>query len=172
MGRPSATLVLVAGDPDLRDARPPSPPSAVIVRDGGAGLLVTWQHGSDDDVVRGYEVRRNGVHVGTSFSSAWSDREAQAMNAAYGIVAFDRAGNLSRVSAAASVSGTLPYGVGGAIDRPLIVGPRSARAAPGRWMRECSPLPATGNQVAPVRNEPDRRARRFGNVRRSGARSF
>ena len=113
--RPSATLVVVAGDPALRDARPPSPPSAVIVRDGGAGLLVTWQPGSDDDAVRGYEVRRNGVHVGTSFSSAWFDREAPATNAAYEIVAFDRAGNLSRASVTASVSGTLPYGVGDAM---------------------------------------------------------
>ena len=87
------------------DTSPPSQPGSLAVT-GTTDTSVTlaWLASSDDVGVDHYEIDRNGVAVGTTTSTGYTDRGLQPLTLYhYAVVALDAAGNRS---AAATVDGT------------------------------------------------------------------
>ncbi|MBH5338610.1 fibronectin type III domain-containing protein [Streptomyces pactum] len=116
MPRPPATVVfavsaaclLAACGGEDKDTEPPSVPSGVTVQAGSAtSVHVMWEHATDDEGVAGYEVFRKGTKVATlPATKRMVDIERLSPGTAYSFTvrARDAAGNLSRPSAAVSVT--------------------------------------------------------------------
>uniref|UniRef100_UPI0006840458 alpha-amylase family glycosyl hydrolase n=1 Tax=Paenibacillus riograndensis TaxID=483937 RepID=UPI0006840458 len=92
------------------DTEAPSVPSNVTATvQNASSVLVNWTASTDNVGVTGYEIYRNGVKVGTSATTSYTDNTvASQTNYSYTVKAFDAAGNLSAFSAAALV--TTPAG--------------------------------------------------------------
>jgi hypothetical protein len=87
------------------DLDPPSKPmnlngTAVSV----SKVQLSWDASSDDNGVTGYDVYRNGIHIGTSATTTFDDNgPVQGASYIYTVQAFDAAGNRSIVSSGKSI---------------------------------------------------------------------
>ncbi|PFG42663.1 cellulose binding domain-containing protein [Isoptericola jiangsuensis] len=91
----------------VEDTQAPTVPGSVAATADGTTVQVTWAASTDDVRVTGYDVRRDGVVVGSVGGSATSFTDAglePATTYAYTVVAKDAAGNRSAASAAATVT--------------------------------------------------------------------
>jgi fibronectin type 3 domain-containing protein len=94
-GRPSA------------DFMPPSTPTGLAGTAGRDPLRVdlTWSASTDDASPISYRIYRNGVHVGTSTTTSWTNKTvAEVTTYSYAVRAIDAAGNLGDPSAPVSVT--------------------------------------------------------------------
>ncbi|AIQ46287.1 alpha amylase [Paenibacillus sp. FSL R7-0273] len=88
---------------------PTVPGNVTATVQNASSALVSWTASTDNVGVTGYEIYRNGVKVGTSATTSYTDSGlAGQTNYSYTVKAFDAAGNLSAFSAAALV--TTPAG--------------------------------------------------------------
>lgn len=103
--------------PTTVDLEPPTTPTSVqIVCSTAAVVGLNWKPSTDNASVAGYRISRDGVRVGTTFNSFFSDASVNG-NAPYTYVvtAFDSSGNaaesdpLQTFTARASVDGDAPY---------------------------------------------------------------
>ncbi|MHA6529608.1 carbohydrate binding domain-containing protein [Paenibacillus sp. BAC0078] len=92
------------------DTEAPSVPGNVTATvQSASSALVSWTASTDNVGVTGYEIYRDGVKVGTSATTSYTDNGLSAQTSySYKVKAFDAAGNLSALSAAALV--TTPAG--------------------------------------------------------------
>jgi chitodextrinase len=96
---PAASTIVQTGPPDTV---PPSAPTDFVA----TGLTATslglrWTAGTDDVMVAGYRIARNGVAVATVAGTIWTDtRRAPATSYTYQVLTLDRAGNASEVAIA------------------------------------------------------------------------
>jgi len=95
------------------DTQAPSVPSGVVVAGTtSSSVSLSWSASTDNVGVSGYDVLRDGVQVGTSTTTSFSDTGLAASTAySYSVKAFDAAGNTSAASVA--VSATTSGGGGG-----------------------------------------------------------
>lgn len=89
---------------------PPTTPTNVTATvQNASSALISWTASTDNVGVTGYEVYRNGVKVGTTATTSYTDNGLSVSTAYnYTVKAFDAAGNLSLLSAIASI--TTPAG--------------------------------------------------------------
>ncbi|OZQ58517.1 alpha amylase, partial [Paenibacillus sp. VTT E-133280] len=89
---------------------PPTTPTNVTATvQTASSALISWTASTDNVGVTGYEVYRNGVKVGTTATTSYTDNGLSASTTYnYTVKAFDAAGNLSLLSAIASI--TTPAG--------------------------------------------------------------
>ncbi|MDQ0193816.1 carbohydrate binding domain-containing protein [Paenibacillus wynnii] len=81
---------------------PTAPTNVTAVAQGASSVLVSWTASTDNVGVTGYEVYRNGIKVGTTASTSYSDNGLTSSTTyQYTVKAFDAAGNLSGLSAIA-----------------------------------------------------------------------
>ncbi len=94
----------------VTDTVAPSVPGNVTATvQNASSALVSWTASTDNVGVTGYEIYRNGVKIGTSATTSYTDNGLSAQtDYSYTVKAFDAAGNLSAFSAAALV--TTPAG--------------------------------------------------------------
>jgi acid phosphatase type 7 len=99
---PSNTAVVTTPS----DVTPPTAPANLIAAASGPDTVdLSWSAGSDDVRVAGYAVQRDGVQVGTSQATTYSDRSAEPETTYdYQVRAFDDAGNSSDLSNVATVT--------------------------------------------------------------------
>jgi hypothetical protein len=91
----------------VEDTEPPTVPGAVVATADGTTVQVTWTASTDDVRVTGYDVRRDGVVVGSVGGTATSftdDDLEPATTYSYTVTAKDAAGNTSAASAAATAT--------------------------------------------------------------------
>jgi chitodextrinase/regulation of enolase protein 1 (concanavalin A-like superfamily) len=88
------------------DTQAPTAPSSVLpTATSSSSVLVSWVASSDNVGVTGYQIFRNGVQVGTSATTSYSDTGLSANTTyTYTVKAVDAAGNISPASAPASVT--------------------------------------------------------------------
>ncbi|KGE20869.1 alpha-amylase family glycosyl hydrolase [Paenibacillus wynnii] len=94
---------IYAKQPLIVDTIAPTPPTNVTaVPQSASSVLVSWTASTDNVGVTGYEVYRNGVKVGTTAATSYTDINLTSSTTyEYTIKAFDAAGNLSGLSAIA-----------------------------------------------------------------------
>ncbi|GAA1981186.1 GH12 family glycosyl hydrolase domain-containing protein [Catenulispora subtropica] len=95
------------------DTTPPSVPSGLAVTGTtGSTAALSWSPSSDDTGVAGYRVYRDGVQVGTTVGTTFTDTGlAASTQYSYTVAAYDAAGNVSAQSPA--VTATTAGGGGG-----------------------------------------------------------
>jgi len=89
------------------DTAPPTAPTGITTAVDGTSVTVGWRASTDDTGVTGYEVRRDGVAVGTVAGSVLSFTDsglAPRRAYSYAVVARDAQGNRSQPSTAASAT--------------------------------------------------------------------
>lgn len=86
------------------DTNSPSTPSGLTaVAISPSQINLTWQASTDNVAVTGYKIFRNGVQIGTSAGTTYSDSSLTASNVyGYTVSAYDAAGNNSGQSSSAS----------------------------------------------------------------------
>ncbi|WP_340022472.1 carbohydrate binding domain-containing protein [Paenibacillus sp. FSL K6-1096] len=89
----------------VTDTQAPSAPTNVTATvQNASSALVSWTASTDNVGVTGYEIYRNGVKIGTSATTSFTDNGlVGSTNYSYTIKAYDAAGNLSAFSAAALI---------------------------------------------------------------------
>lgn len=109
-GSIEGTHPFITDQPVVPDTEAPSTPANLSAIVGNASSIgLTWDASSDNIRVAGYEIYRNGVKIGTTVSTSYTDNGlASSTTYDYTIKAFDVAGNLSDISTVAS--GTTPAG--------------------------------------------------------------
>jgi len=90
------------------DTTPPSAPTNLTASALSATeVALDWTASTDDGVVAGYRVFRDGVQIGTSTGSSFTDTALQASTTySYFVVAYDEANNVSAPSNTAGVTTT------------------------------------------------------------------
>ncbi|WP_410769640.1 carbohydrate binding domain-containing protein [Fontibacillus sp. BL9] len=88
------------------DTEAPSVPQNVsVTSSSSSSASVSWSASTDNVAVTGYEVYRDGVKVGTTATTSYTDTGLAASTSySYTVKAYDAAGNLSAFSAAALVT--------------------------------------------------------------------
>ena len=101
----------VSGDltfatPVAADTEPPAAPTALTAVNGVAGeVRLGWTAASDNVGVVRYDIRRNGLSLGSSTTTSYLDSSVAANTTyTYSVVALDAAGNVSTASPTASVT--------------------------------------------------------------------
>jgi chitodextrinase len=102
------------------DTTPPTVPSGLQATPGNGQVSLSWQPSNDNggsDAVAGYDIYRNGVKVGSSTSTSYTDSGlTNGTSYSYTVDAYDQAGNVSAQSGAVNatpvVSPTFVQGVG------------------------------------------------------------
>ncbi|GGF60895.1 hypothetical protein GCM10010912_02630 [Paenibacillus albidus] len=96
---------IYAKQPQITDTEAPTVPSNVTaVVQNASSALISWTASTDNVGVTGYEVYRNGVKVGTTASTSYTDTGLLGSTTySYTVKALDAAGNLSLLSAAAAI---------------------------------------------------------------------
>ncbi|WP_238654754.1 carbohydrate binding domain-containing protein [Paenibacillus piscarius] len=89
----------------VTDTQAPSAPTNVTATvQNASSALVSWTASTDNVGVTGYEIYRNGVKIGTSATTSFTDNGlVGSTNYSYTIKAYDAAANLSAFSAAALI---------------------------------------------------------------------
>jgi hypothetical protein len=92
------------------DTEPPSAPRSLAVTANNVNAVsLKWTASTDNDGVASYEIRRDGLVVGTSRTPTFADTTVQpGTTYSYRVVAYDAVGNVSAQSSAKSV--TTPTG--------------------------------------------------------------
>jgi chitodextrinase len=87
------------------DTQAPTPPSNLTgTAITGARVDLSWGASSDDTAVAGYRILRNGVQIGSTTGTAYSDTTAvPGSSYSYYVLAYDASGNVSQPSNTASV---------------------------------------------------------------------
>ncbi|WP_201305416.1 alpha-amylase family glycosyl hydrolase [Paenibacillus puerhi] len=110
IGANSAKLYAKALSGPVDTIAPSVPTGVTAVAAGATSIQVNWTASTDNVGVTGYEVYRNGVKVGQTASTSYTDTGlAPATEYAYTVKAYDAAGNLSGFSAP-PVLATTPAG--------------------------------------------------------------
>jgi hypothetical protein len=116
----AASAFLIQGPDDggggtTPDTTAPSVPAGLAARDVTAtGLVLSWTAATDDVGVTAYEVRRDGVAIGTTATPGFTVTGLAAQTAyTFTVVAKDAAGNASAPSAGLAVTTTAGGGGGG-----------------------------------------------------------
>jgi hypothetical protein len=87
------------------DMVPPTAPERLAARLKQSEIQLSWNASTDNGGLTGYRVLRNGVAVGTTSMTSWSDSNVTAGTTyTYAVIAFDRAGNQSTPSNSVSVT--------------------------------------------------------------------
>ncbi len=96
---PAASTIVETGPPDTV---PPSAPTDFVASGLTATSVgLTWAAGTDDVMVAGYRILRDGVAVATATGTTWTDTgRAPATSYTYQVATLDRAGNTSEVAIA------------------------------------------------------------------------
>ncbi len=91
------------------DTQPPTVPTSVhAVGVSGSSIQVTWTASTDNVGVAGYRIFRDGVEVGTSATTSYTDSGLQGQTSySYTVAAYDGVGNLSAQSSPPAVAQTL-----------------------------------------------------------------
>ncbi|RCX21658.1 glycosidase [Fontibacillus phaseoli] len=98
---PPATATTGAPDTEA----PSVPQNVSATASSSSSASITWSASSDNVAVTGYEVYRDGVKVGTTATTSYTDTGLAANTSySYTVKAYDAAGNLSAFSAAALVT--------------------------------------------------------------------
>lgn len=102
------------------DTTPPSAPAGLSAAGTTAtSTQLTWTGSTDNVGVTGYVIYRNGVQIGTSTTTSFTDTGLAASTSySYTVRARDAAGNLSAPSAAVSVTTPASGGGGGGVIDP------------------------------------------------------
>jgi len=100
----TVTVTLDADPPNATDTTPPSVPTGLQAKKGKS-VNLWWTASTDDqDCSPSYRVYRNGVQIGTSSGTAFTDTSfPKRTTVAYRVSAVDDAGNESALSAAVTV---------------------------------------------------------------------
>ncbi|WP_339223718.1 carbohydrate binding domain-containing protein [Paenibacillus sp. FSL H8-0332] len=87
------------------DTKAPTVPENVTATvQNASSALVSWSASTDNVGVTGYEIYRNGVKIGTSATTSYTDSGLSgSTNYSYTVKAYDAAANLSALSAAALI---------------------------------------------------------------------
>lgn len=95
---PAATGTTLTPDTEA----PSVPQNVTATSSSSSSATVTWSASTDNVAVTGYEVYRDGVKVGTTATTSYTDTGLAASTSySYTVKAYDAAGNLSAFSAAA-----------------------------------------------------------------------
>jgi chitodextrinase len=96
--------------PAIADTQAPTAPTALVATASSATqVALSWTASSDNVAVTGYRIQRNGIQIGTSTTTAFTDTTASPSTSySYAVVAVDAAGNASGASNTANV--TTPAG--------------------------------------------------------------
>lgn len=87
------------------DTQAPSAPTNLQASASGALASLVWTASTDNIAVAGYRIYRDGLEIGTSVTTAYSDTSASPSTAySYTVRAYDYANNLSAVSNMANVT--------------------------------------------------------------------
>jgi hypothetical protein len=87
------------------DVTPPTVPTGLTARfASGSGVLVSWSASTDDVGVDHYRIDRDGLVVGTSATTTFTDPTPAAGTRTYVVLAVDGAGNVSTPSSSVAVS--------------------------------------------------------------------
>lgn len=118
-----------------RDDTPPSVPTNLQASNvTSSTVTLTWTASTDDTLVAGYRVFRNGVQVATSRHPRTTDRNlTPGTTYSYAVAAIDLAGNLSALSSPASIATPVPWPPG--VAYPLEV------SANGRYLVDQENVP-------------------------------
>jgi len=100
--------------PDLSDTTAPSVPAGLTATSAtGSAVVLTWTASTDASGVALYNVFRNGVRIGDSRSTTFTDTTVSTSKTySYTVNAVDKAGNVSAASAALSVTTPATTGPG------------------------------------------------------------
>ncbi|WP_313654416.1 carbohydrate-binding protein [Pantoea sp.] len=112
---------LMSGQSANEDVTAPTAPTGLKVMESNNAITLVWQPAADSVGVKGYSILRNGVPVGSSTDTRWTDNniEPGGVIYRYTVKAFDAAGNLSDASNAVDVkTGPAPEAVTVAPDAP------------------------------------------------------
>ncbi|RTE04232.1 LamG-like jellyroll fold domain-containing protein [Paenibacillus whitsoniae] len=87
------------------DLTPPSTPTSLAAKMEGKSVVLTWSASTDDRLMSGYKVYRNGVQIGTTNNLSYTDSSiASLMSYSYTVKAVDDSGNESASSTASAVT--------------------------------------------------------------------
>ncbi len=88
------------------DTSPPTAPANLTATASSPGQVdLSWGASTDNTGVTGYKVYRDGMYIGSTATTAYSDTTVQAGTTySYTVYAFDAAGNLSAASSPATVT--------------------------------------------------------------------
>lgn len=112
---------LMSGQSANEDVTAPTAPTGLKVMESNNAITLVWQPAADSVGVKGYSILHNGVPVGSSTDTRWTDNniEPGGVIYRYTVKAFDAAGNLSDASNAVDVkTGPAPEAVTVAPDAP------------------------------------------------------
>jgi hypothetical protein len=110
-------MYLVFVVPTAPDREPPTPPASVQALCASAAVVgLSWRPSTDDAKVAGYRITRDGVLLGTTASTYFSDTTVSASTPyTYAVIAFGAGGNTAAsipipvTTQAASAAGDAPY---------------------------------------------------------------
>ncbi|WP_339832506.1 carbohydrate binding domain-containing protein [Paenibacillus sp. FSL R7-0272] len=97
--------VITQGGPQVDTAPPSVPTNLTVTSKASDRVSLAWSPSTDNTGVTGYEIFRDGVNIGTSTTTAYTDTGLNAATAhAYYVVAYDAAQNKSAASAEVRVT--------------------------------------------------------------------
>ena len=139
----SFTDVLVtANTSGFSDTTPPTTPSITSSSGGSGQVKLSWSTSTDNVAVERYEIFRDGVVVGTTAGTSYTDSGLGNATYTYIVKAYDTSGNISAPSSAVTVSTTslssgTPYSVSGVTASGYQTGYEPAKSIDGdystRW---------------------------------------
>lgn len=96
---------LMSGQSASEDVTAPTAPTGLKVMESDNAITLVWQPSTDSVGVKGYSILRNGVPVGSTTDTRWTDNDIApgGVTWRYTVKAFDAAGNLSDASNAVDV---------------------------------------------------------------------
>ena len=105
-GVPSVASWVHLPAPYTEDGIPPSAPSGLTATaTSSSSVSLSWTASTDNVGVTGYNILRNGVQVGTSTTTSYTDNTVASNTAyTYTVIAYDAAGNISTPSNSATVT--------------------------------------------------------------------
>ena len=91
---------LMSGDQPAEDVTSPTAPTDLRVMANDKTIMLVWQPSTDNVGVTGYSILRNGVPVGSTTDTRWTDTDVElgGVTYRYTVKARDAAGNLSEAS--------------------------------------------------------------------------
>jgi chitodextrinase len=98
-------LVLTVADASVPDTAPPTAPSDLTAVAASGRVDLAWNAATDDVRVAGYRILRNGIEIGTTNETIYSDTAvAGATTYSYQVVAYDPSDHVSPPSNTATVT--------------------------------------------------------------------
>ena len=130
------------------DTTPPSIPTGLSASAASLSQInLSWTASTDDVGVAGYGVFRNGLQVGTTSATAYSDTGlAAGTSYTYAVDAFDSAGNLSAQSSSISAT-TLTDATPPSVPSNLVATPVSASQINLSWSASTDNVGVTGYKI-------------------------